>query len=165
LIGIENGRVGKIAKDATNPIMSNTVPPPLPHISAWQKLPAKVRKIYVPAAGVLLSAIVLIGFLVSGNSKPIETAKPRQTDPDSPIIITEEAPPEPEKINETLIRTKWNLALNYSKNGFYDKSIEELNEILKLDPENEEAIRHLETVQRLKQEAATKKKPKKRRAK
>jgi serine/threonine-protein kinase len=164
LIGIENGRAANIAKEATNPIMSNTVPPPLPHISAWQKLPAKVRKVYLPIAGVLVSAIVLIGFLVSGNSKPIETAKPQQNS-DSPIIITEETPQEPEKVNEALIRTKWNLALNYSKNGFYDKSIEELNEILKLDPENEEAIRHLETVERLKQEAATKKKPKKRRPK
>ena len=121
-----------------------------------------MRKIYLPVAAVLISAIVLIGFFMSGNDKPIETAKPQ---PGAPTPVQEDTPVvEPEKVNDVLIRSKWNLALNYSKNGFYDKSIEELNEILKLDPENEDAIRHLETVQRLKEEAATKKKSKRRRS-
>ncbi len=162
LDGLESVRATNIAKEVTNPAMSTTVPPPLPHISTWKKLPVKVRKIYLPVAAVLISAIALIGFFMSGNDKPIvETAKPQ---PGAPAPVQENTPvEEPQKVNNVLIRSKWNLALNYSRNGFYDKSIEELNEILKLDPENEDAIRHLETVQRLKEEAATKKKSKKRR--
>jgi serine/threonine-protein kinase len=153
-------RAANIAKSITNPSMSRTEPPPLPHISKWQKLPAKVRKIYVPAALVVVSAIVVIGFLMSApDDHPVKTANPQT---ESPITIEAESSEEPQEVNESVIRTKWNLALNYSKNGFYDKSIEQLNEILKLDPENQEAIRYLETVERLKQEAATKKKNRKR---
>ncbi len=120
---------------------------------ALQKLPPYVLKVLVPSAIVLIFAIAAIAFLFPRNEQV-------QSVPQKPRVIEPASAPAPkENPNENLIRTKWNLALNYSKNGFYDKSIEELSEILKLDPNNEEARKYLETVQRLKEESAAKRKP------
>jgi tetratricopeptide (TPR) repeat protein len=111
----------------------------------------------VPAALVLLFAIVAIAFLLPKN----ETAQ--TTPPPKPPVIKPTVAAPKENPNEGLIRTKWVLALNYSKNGFYDKSIEELNEILKMDPTNEEAQKYLLTVQELKERAQQKRKVRRKR--
>ncbi|HSE43601.1 MAG TPA: protein kinase [Acidobacteriota bacterium] len=152
-----NGSSLGVAKEITKPA---TIPPPLPHISAWRKLPVKVRKIYLPIGLGLVTALIIIGFIVSGDEKSVESsAKPPSQN--TPAITPAEAPQqEPPPTNEAFIRSKWDLAVNYGKNGFYDKSIEQLNEILKIEPENEQARTYLETVERLKQEAATRKKSK-----
>jgi Tfp pilus assembly protein PilF len=111
----------------------------------------------VPAALVLLFAIGAIAFLLPKN----ETAQ--TTSPPKPHVIKPTVSAPKENPNEGLIRTKWNLALNYSKNGFYDKSIEELTEILKMDPKNEEAQKYLVTVQELKEKAQAKRKARRKR--
>lgn len=57
------------------------------------------------------------------------------------------------QVNEEFIRQKLDLALNYSKNGFYDKGIQELQEILRIDPKNQEAKKYLDHLTRVKSEA------------
>lgn len=73
-----------------------------------------------------------------------------------------EAPPPPaaDEAHEAAINTKWNLAMNYYQNGFYDKCIEQLNEILKLDPQNAEAKKYLQLAE---EQKALKPKSKKKR--
>jgi serine/threonine protein kinase len=123
-----------------------------------KKIPPYVLKVIVPAALVLIFAIGAIAFLLPKNEHA------QSTPPPQPRVIKPTASPAPkENINEGLIRTKWNLALNYSKNGFYDKSIEELNEILKMDPKNEEAQKYLLTVQELKEKAQARRKARRKR--
>src|SRR5262245_53291806 len=126
--------------------------------AAKKKIPPYVLKVIVPASLVLLFAIGAIAFLLPKNERAQTTPPPR---PHAIKPTTATAPKE--NPNEELIRTKWNLALNYSKNGFYDKTIEELNEILKMDPKNEEAQKYLLTVQELKEKAQAKKKARRKR--
>ncbi len=59
---------------------------------------------------------------------------------------------------QNVLRIKWDLAIKYHESGLYDKSIEELNAILRMNPENEEARKLLELVQTKKQEEEEKKK-------
>jgi len=43
--------------------------------------------------------------------------------------------------NQNVIRSKWDLAMNYYQNGRYDQSIEMFNEILKIDPNYQDAAK------------------------
>jgi eukaryotic-like serine/threonine-protein kinase len=156
---IDTSALDQMRKATAAKAMANLDTKPSVIKTANKKLPPYVFKVVVPAALVLLFAIVAIAFLLPKNERA-QTSTPQQ----QPHIIkpTSALPPK-ENPNEGLIRTKWNLALNYSKNGFYDKSIEELNEILKLDPKNEEAQKYLVTVQELKEKAHAKKKGRRKR--
>jgi serine/threonine protein kinase len=82
------------------------------------------------------------------------------------ISRAEEAPPPPppsaDEERQGTIHTKWNLAMNYYENGFYDKCIEELNGILQLDPQNADAKKYLQLAEEkklLKPKARKKRKP------
>ena len=127
--------------------------------TASKKIPPYVLKVIVPAAIVLVFAIGAIAFLLPRNER-VQTTPPQQK---PHVIKPATTPATKENPNEGLIRTKWNLALNYSKNGFYDKSIEELTEILKMDPKNEDAQNYLKTVQDLKEKAQEKRKARRKR--
>jgi serine/threonine protein kinase len=122
-------------------------------VALTKKMPPYVLKMIVPAAIVLLFAIAAVAFFFPKTEQVQSTPQPKPQ-----VLGPKSAPVPKENPNEGLIRTKWNLALNYSKNGFYDKSIEELNEILKLDPNNTEAQQYLQTVQELKEKAQAKRK-------
>lgn len=157
-----NGATGSIDTSALDQMrkataakqMANLDTKPSIVASAKKKVPPYVLKVIVPGAIVLLFAIGAIAFLLPKNERA-QTNTPQQ----QPRVTRPTSAPAPiENPNEGLIRTKWNLALNYSKNGFYDKSIDELNEILKLDPKNEEAQKYLVTVQELKEKAQAKRK-------
>jgi len=149
---LEQMRKATLAKQ-----MANLDTKPSAISTAKKKLPPYVLKVIVPAALVLLFAIGAIAFLLPKN----ETAQ--TTSPPKPHAIKPTVSAPKENPNEGLIRTKWNLALNYSKNGFYDKSIDELTEILKMDPKNEEAQKYLVTVQELKEKAQAKRKARRKR--
>lgn len=149
---LESMRKASVAKQ-----MANLDTKPSVVAAAEKKIPPHVLRVIVPAALVLLFAIGAIAFLLPKNER-VQT-----TPPPKPRAIKPTATVPQENPNEGLIRTKWNLALNYSKNGFYDKSIEELNEILKMDPKNEEAQRYLLTVQELKEKAHEKRKTRRKR--
>jgi serine/threonine protein kinase len=151
---LEQMRKATVAKQ-----MANLDTKPSVISTAKKKLPPYVLKVIVPGALVLLFAIGAIAFLLPKN----ETAQ--TTPPPKPRTIKPTIAAPKENPNEGLIRTKWNLALNYSKNGFYDKSIEELTEILKMDPKNEEAQKYLVTVQELKEKAQERRKAQKTRRK
>jgi tetratricopeptide (TPR) repeat protein len=156
---IDTSALDQMRKAAIAKQMANLDTKPSVIASAKKKIPPYVLKVIVPAAIVLLFAIGAIAFLLPKNERAQTTTpqpQPHVTKPTSAL-------PPKENPNEGLIRTKWNLALNYSKNGFYDKSIEELNEILKLDPKNEEAQKYLLTVQELKEKAHAKKKARRKR--
>jgi tetratricopeptide (TPR) repeat protein len=45
---------------------------------------------------------------------------------------------------------EWDLAINYYRNGFYDKSTEQFQKILALDPQNESAQKYLELIEKKK---------------
>jgi hypothetical protein len=44
----------------------------------------------------------------------------------------------------------WDLAMNYYRNGFYDKSTEQFEKILETDPDNESAKKYLELIEKKK---------------
>jgi serine/threonine-protein kinase len=78
-----------------------------------------------------------------------------------------DAPPPPaasaaDEARLSLINTKWNLAMNYYQNGFYEKCIDELNGVLELDPNHAEAKKYLQMAEEkkaLKPKSKKKRKP------
>jgi serine/threonine protein kinase len=60
---------------------------------------------------------------------------------------------------QNTLRIKWDLAMKYMENGSYDQSVHELDDILKIDPSNEDARKLLKLVQEKKLEGERKKAP------
>jgi serine/threonine protein kinase len=126
--------------------------PPLGHSPAasGESKIAKISLLYLLigfAIIVISGAVGLFWWQPRGNSSSssspvaIPVSKPQ-------VSRSNDAPPpaaaEANEADQGLINTKWNLAMNYYQNGFYDKSIEELNGILKLNPENADAKKYLQ---------------------
>lgn len=122
---------------------------PRKEISSRQTITIPEQKIPKPA---LLGAIVLlIGLLVGIGAMLV---KQPQAGEESPAVPPVMAPAKHVNVErEAAIRTKWDLALNYEKNGFYEKSIQEINEILVIDPANARARQYLKELQEKKQQA------------
>src|SRR5262245_18876295 len=117
---IDTSALEEMRKSSAAKRIANLDTKPSAIAAVKKKLPPYVLKVIVPAAIVLLFAIVAVAFLLPRNERS-QTTTPQQ----QPHVIRPTSAPTPKvNPNEDLIRTKWNLALNYSKNGFYDKSIE-----------------------------------------
>ena len=106
-----------------------------------QKIP---RPALLASIVLLLSALGAVGVFLF--RAPARTEVPAQTN--VPVSAPYKPPPpvatknsDTEKADE--IRTKWDLAVNYDRNGFYEKSIQMINEILLIDPENSKAKEYL----------------------
>ncbi|HSP06091.1 MAG TPA: serine/threonine-protein kinase [Acidobacteriota bacterium] len=107
----------------------------------------------IPRLALLTVLVLLVGALVGVGSYIFRAPAPEAAPPPATTI----APAKARNVEkENIIRTKWDLALNYEKNGFYDKSIQEINEILVLDPNNARARGYLKELQEKKQQAGQK---------
>lgn len=65
--------------------------------------------------------------------------------------------PTKEVSRQNQIRIKWDLAMNYYQNGMLDQCEDQLNEILKIDPEYEEAEKFVKLVEEKKKQLADQK--------
>lgn len=120
---------------------------PVDEIASRQTVTIPGQKI--PKAAVFSAVILLVAVLVGIGAVLARRPPVAEDFPVSPVM----APSKPANIEkESAIRTKWDLAVNYEKNGFYDKSIQEINEILVLDPENARARQYLKELQEKKQQ-------------
>ena len=154
----------------TGPTGSFHAPPIGPAVAASaQSKFGKIPPMYVMAAVaiVFLSAAGLFWRQTRNNkddstfsSAPISTPLKKQPESHSDPSTAQPAPVADNGRQEA-INTKWNLAMNYFQNGFYDKCIEELNGILKLDPNNADAKKYLQMSEEKKLE---KPKPRKKRS-
>lgn len=105
----------------------------------------KIPKPALVAAVILLVGILLtVGFMVFRAPVAQTIAPPPAASSPKPVNVE----------RETAIRTKWDLAVNYAENGFYDKSIQQINEILVLDPDNARARQYLKELQEKKLQSA-----------
>lgn len=112
---------------------------------------AKIPSIYYLAGAAILVLSAAFGLFLWQNREvqdsstapmALPTSKPQET-------RSNDAPPPPaasaaDDARLGLINTKWNLAMNYYQNGFYEKCIDELNGILQLDPNHPEAKKYLQ---------------------
>jgi serine/threonine-protein kinase len=109
------------------------------------KLPSVSRNKRILSLGLMIlfilaltaGAIVLIGFM-GGQKQETATIAPGGTKQPDPIA---------ELSRQNAIRIKWDLAMKYLEGGTHDKAIQELNDILRLDPQNEDARKFLELVE------------------
>jgi serine/threonine protein kinase len=95
--------------------------------------------------------ILLAGFAASAIYlfKPArQHAAPPVTNPSTPVQTVEKVRPVTSK--PVSFHGEWDLAINYYRNGFYDKSTEQFQKILALDPQNESAQKYLELIERKK---------------
>ena len=107
----------------------------------------------IPKPALIGAVIVLVGALLGVGSFLLRSpASP----PAAPMAPPTAVPNKMSAEKENVIRSKWNLAVNYAKNGFYDKSIQQVNEILVLDPTNNKAREYLKELQAQKQQAEQK---------
>ena len=110
---------------------------------------------WIPVTGALILLALAVGAGIKLMTPPKTPPPPVQTK--SPPAIHNEGETLRSVSKQNTIRTKWDLAVNYYTNGIYDKSIVELNELLAIDPNHEEAKKYLELV-KTKQESEEKKK-------
>lgn len=104
----------------------------------------------IPKLALFAGVFLLVGALVAVGSFLLRPSTPQA----APSVAPATAPEK--QVNaerDNVIRSKWDLAVNYAKNGFYDKSIQEINEILVLDPTNNRAREYLKELQAQKQQA------------
>ncbi len=145
----ESSRSSANSHVRTGPTGSFHAPPLLPAaVASGVSRIGRIPPLYLLAAAAILVVSAAFGFFwwqnrgdSSFSSAPIVVPASKPQPPRS-----NEAPPPPaaDEAQQALIHTKWNLAMNYYQNGFYDKCIEELNEILKLNPENADAKKYLQ---------------------
>lgn len=104
----------------------------------------------IPRLALFAGVFLLVGTLIVVGSFLLRPSAPQA----APSVAPATAPAK--QVNserDNIIRSKWDLAVNYAKNGFYDKSIQEINEILVLDPTNNRAREYLKELQAQKQQA------------
>jgi serine/threonine-protein kinase len=114
-----------------------------------EKIP---KPVLFTAVLLMIGALLAVGSMILRSpSEPVSpvTTAPAASSPTQGKVLSPE--------NETVIRSKWNLAVNYAKNGFYDKSIQQLNEILIIDPDDKRARQYLKELLQKKEEEAAKK--------
>ena len=107
-----------------------------------QKIP---RPALLASIVLLVSALVAVGIFLFRAPAQTEVQSPTTTRPQPAALqqpSVEPTAPDMEKADE--IRSKWDLAVNYDRNGFYDKGIQMMNEILLIDPDNTKAREYLE---------------------
>ena len=112
------------------------------------------RKIVYVTVGSILAVLLTAGIFLYKSSSPdsVVSSAPQAV----PLHIPDA---QPKTDQNDAIRSRWNLAMNYYKNGLYDKSLEEIHEILAMDPENAEARKYLETITKEKEAKASAAKP------
>lgn len=104
----------------------------------------------IPRLALVAAVFLLVGALVAVGSFLMRPTVPQA----APSAAPATAPAKQMNAErDNIIRSKWDLAVNYAKNGFYDKSIQEINEILVLDPTNNRAREYLKELQAQKQHA------------
>ena len=149
--------------------------PPIGQAPAAQSRLGKIPPMYLMAGVAIVVLFAVIGLFwrqsransddSAYSSAPISTPLKKQ----QPESRGEQAPPQPaaadaaDNSRQEAINTKFNLAMNYFQNGFYDKCIEEMNGVLKLDPNNADAKKYIEMSEQKKLEKP-KPKPRKKRS-
>lgn len=150
---IENAEGAKQGNRVRNtPILSKTQP--------WPLL-AKMRTILALSTmhAHRLSLLLIFTILITGISaagiylfKSPVAPKPKPSRPATQVEIVPETPEEIPAPVRTVRSSNslWDLAMNYYRNGFYEKSTEQLHKILANDPENESAKKYLELIEKKK---------------
>lgn len=105
----------------------------------------------IPKPAIVAGALVLLATLVGVGSMILRAPAAPQAVPPVSTMPPAVSKPAVNHEKEDAIRTKFDLAVNYAKNGFYEKSIQEVNEILVLDPDNARARQYLKELQERKQ--------------
>src|SRR5262249_39272461 len=114
------------------------------------------RENFLRLAVVLLivAAGVIAAVMYPSHDTPETPAKTTQSVPRTRPPAPSPSVPAPAISGEDpTIRTKLDLGMNYFRNGFWDKSIQEFNEVLKIDPKNSEAKEYLQLATQKKEEA------------
>lgn len=109
-----------------------------------QKIP---KPALVAAVVLLVVALVAVASLIL---HPVDTAPVLPP----PVNIKPATPDLKQAQKDNEIRMKLDLAINYEKNGFYDKSIQQVQEILILEPNNAKAKEYLKDLQAKKDQAS-----------
>ncbi|MCI0416904.1 serine/threonine protein kinase, partial [bacterium] len=90
--------------------------------------------------------IVLVLALTFGSIFLIRsTSENKEGMPKTPVA-SNRPDPVAELSRQNAIRIKWDLAMKYVENSMLDKAIKELNDIVRLDPQNQDAKKFLELV-------------------
>lgn len=134
--------------------------PILPKTQPWPVL-AKMRMILALSTmhAHRLSLLLIFTILITGISaagiylfKSPVVPKQKPSQPATQVEIVPETPdeiPVPVPIVSSS-NSLWDLAMNYYRNGFYEKSTEQFHKILVNDPENESAKKYLELIEKKK---------------
>ena len=134
--------------DLDSTIASDSVPPAVP--ARRKEIPAKppesslqdqsgatpgtssnLKLISLGAMLLIVAALTLgaIYFIRSNSKAKQQTSTPIETRPDQIAELS----------RQNAIRFKWDLAMKYVESGLHDKAIKELDDILRLDPQNLDA--------------------------
>lgn len=131
------------------PILTKTQP--------WPML-AKMRTILALSTmhAHRLSLLLIFTILITGISaagiylfKSPVVPKQKSSQPSTQVEIVPETPneiPVPPIVRSS--NSLWDLAMNYYRNGFYEKSTEQFHKILETDPDNESAKKYLELIEK-----------------
>ncbi|HLE17599.1 MAG TPA: hypothetical protein VI728_04855, partial [Syntrophales bacterium] len=101
------------------------------------------REALLYATVILFAAVALVAGVSS--HRPVQAPPAPVKQVEIPPLSKQEDPLLAMSRQNT-IRIKWDLAVNYYQNGLYDKSIEQLNALLAIDPSHQEARKYLDLV-------------------
>ncbi|HET6268094.1 MAG TPA: protein kinase, partial [Acidobacteriota bacterium] len=116
------------------------VPTPTPATrgNSTQAIPepqdVSVKRLGIVAGMIVFAAVILFAGIYFFQKRP----DPEKTQVG---VVPNQAETTKAISNQNVIRSKWDLAMNYYQNGRYDQSIEKFNEILKIDPNFQDAAK------------------------